>query len=170
MGYIYLINCNITNKKYYGSTKKSLKHRLQEHESHYRRFKKSKIYYQSSCDILQNNNYNISLMEDCGDIDKKQLKDRERYYIENNECVNIKTPNKTYKEWRDDNTDYNSIHYKKNKEYYDNKNKEWYEKNKSSKQEYNKELDKYKNTWCGNYKTNTNNNLLRIDINIFNTS
>ncbi len=152
MGYIYKIVCNKTKKEYYGSTKNSIHQRLQEHESHYRRFLTGKTYYLSSIDILKNNDYKISLVENC---ENNNLKIRERYYIDNFNCVNIKTPTKTQKEWREDNKEKIKKYQELNQYKYRDK------QNKSHKN-----LNQYRKSWGGDMRS-LECNLLKIDLNLF---
>ena len=94
------------------------------------------------------------------------MKARERFYIENNDCVNKNIPNRTQKEWREDNKEkikehkkeyyqdnkdrikeqqkeYHRVnrdklkeHYQDNKEKINKQRKEWYQDNKEKKKEY----------------------------------
>ena len=153
MRYIYKIYCETTKKTYYGSTKHELRQRLWEHEYHYREYKKGKLYYQSSCDILENNNYKISIVEEvCEDVN---LKDRERYYIENFECVNIKTPNKTHKEYKEDNKE-------KIKKYHKLNQHKYYKKQNIT----HKNLNQYRKSWGGDFRS-MECNLLKISTDLF---
>ena len=79
-------------KVYYGSTIKTLKKRLAGHRS---------IHNDCETRQLNKDNMTIELLEEVED--KEQRLWRERYYIENNECVNKQTPiisNEEYKELR----------------------------------------------------------------------
>jgi len=178
-GKIYKIVCNITDDVYIGSTIQTLKRRLKKHMA-------------MDCiskEIIKNGNYKIELIEDYPCNNKRELELREQYYIDNNKCINIKnayTDRKEYnKEYRIKNKnkikeydkEYNIKNKDKKKEYYiKNKNnikeykkeydKEFYIKNKNKVKVYHKELYYYKYSWGGNKRSN--NNLLEIDINIFN--
>jgi hypothetical protein len=55
--------------------------------------------------ILENNDYSIVLLEDYPCETKDQLLARERYYIENNICVNKIITTRTPKEYREKNKD-----------------------------------------------------------------
>jgi hypothetical protein len=125
---IYKMTCE-TGKTYYGSTKQTLKKRLQMHN------------YIKKCSCKDFINPKIELLETC---EKEQQKQRESYYIRNFECVNIRIEDRTFKEWR---KDYKKIHnenqkkwYEKNREKKLKQKKEYYEKNKK------KELEKKKET------------------------
>jgi len=91
-GKIYQIVDNTNNNKYIGSTCKTLKYRLSKHECDYKRFLKGIFNNVTSFDIIKNNNYKIELLEDCNIKTKQELLERERFYIENNECVNKLIP------------------------------------------------------------------------------
>jgi hypothetical protein len=62
-----------------------------------------------------------------------ELQARERYYIENNECVNKIIPNQTKKEWNEKNQEkikeYNQEYQEKNQEKVKEYKKKYYEKN-----------------------------------------
>ncbi|VVU95723.1 GIY-YIG catalytic domain [seawater metagenome] len=147
-GYIYSLTCNNPNLIYYGSTTKSLNERLSQHKCD---FKINKCV--SSKILFEWGDVKINMIEEIEFQDKKELLDRESYYIRNLECVNKKIPNRTQKEWYIDNKKrmvlQNKEYYEKNKEkikeyYYDNKDKlkenrkEYRLKNKNHTQIYNK--------------------------------
>tara|TARA_R110001592_G_scaffold6836_7_gene37449 strand:- start:258 stop:656 length:399 start_codon:yes stop_codon:yes gene_type:complete len=122
---IYCINdCNGIN--YVGSTKEELNVRLNHHRSD-----KKKEYRHCSSEKLDLYNCEIKLLEQCEDCDRK---DRERFYIEIIDCVNVR-----------------KLNIIQDNQYYRNYLKKW---------------RSYKNTWGGDARSN--NNLLKIDLNIFN--
>lgn len=75
---------------YYGSTIRDLNTRLIEHRC------KSKKNFCITSKLLTNPT--IELLENYPCNNKIELLERERWYIENNECVNRKVPNKQRKE------------------------------------------------------------------------
>jgi pyruvate/2-oxoglutarate dehydrogenase complex dihydrolipoamide dehydrogenase (E3) component len=87
---------------------------------------------------------------------------RERYWVENTECINRIIPGRTRKEHYENNRD---IILNKKKEHYENnkeKIKQYYENNKDKTKEY----KKYINSMGGDPRYN--NNLLKIYVNLFN--
>ena len=84
---------------YYGSTEKSLSERLDSHISNYKRYKIGNYHFVTSYLVFDADNYDIMMVErvEFGYI--KELRDRERFYIENNICVNQCIPNRTQQEW-----------------------------------------------------------------------
>ena len=84
-GKIYKIVCKTTGLAYIGSTTKELSFRLAQHK------RKST----SSSRVLENNNFEIILLEEFPCNGLHELLTRERYYIENNACVNIGKPIRT---------------------------------------------------------------------------
>ena len=118
---IYKLVNTTTNEIYIGSTTRDLKTRLREHKSLYTsgKTKKEKSY------LLFNENHEviIELLEDVNCKDKKELTIRERYYIENYECVNINIPTRTKKEHYED-TKQNLEYYHKNREQINKKRSE----------------------------------------------
>lgn len=103
---IYKIVDNTTGKMYIGSTcEPTLAHRLAKHRRSYNRYLKGGCNLTTSFEILKNNNYSIFLLEEYPCETKDQLLARERFFIENNECVNKVIPTRTIKEWEEANKD-----------------------------------------------------------------
>jgi hypothetical protein len=99
-GKIYRIVCNQTGLQYIGSTTIKLSARISQHK----KLLKSNISGASKL-VLENDDYNIILIEDYPCERKEQLLARERYHIENSHCVNKKIPLRTQKEWYMENKD-----------------------------------------------------------------
>ena len=152
-GKIYKIVDNTNGNIYVGSTtQKYLYDRLSKHKNSYKRFLEGKgKYCCTSCEIIKNNNYDIILLELVNSNSKDELKSRERFFIDTLDCVNKVLPGRTNKEWKDDNKE---------------KIKEWIDDNKEKIKEYQKELRIYLLSWGGDIRYN-NNNLLKIDVNLF---
>jgi hypothetical protein len=134
-GKIYKIVCRKTGKQYIGSTTEpTLARRLAGHVSNLKRWKKGKFNFVSSFTILEENDYYIELVELVPCSSRDELKVRERFHIQNNECVNKAIPLRTEKEWKEENREQINEkakeYYEKNKEQIAEKNKEYYEKNK----------------------------------------
>jgi len=133
-GKIYKLYSKQQNITYIGSTAMYyLSQRLVTHKSSHKRYlnNKSKSSYTTSFKILECEDYKIELLENYPCANKKQLKDRERYYIENNECVNKCIPNRTHAE-------YNKKWYQDNKERILEQTKEYNKANVEHKKEYDK--------------------------------
>jgi len=152
IGKVYKIIDNTNNDVYYGSTTLDLNDRLNKHKYSYNSYlKNNNIGKCTSINIIRNNDYKIELVELIDNID--DLKKRERYYIENNECINKYIPSRTNseraKDWYEKNKelcinrskdyrDNNKEHIKeitkdyreKNKDYFKQYKKEWFEKNR----------------------------------------
>jgi len=117
-GKIYKI-VDLTNENiYYGSTIKALRVRLASHTYSYRQFLEGKTKTKlSSYIVLENNNYEIELVENYPCNSLAELHSREKYYIDNYPNIN---KNKV------------GLEYKINHKEYDKKyNKQYYETNKS---------------------------------------
>ena len=101
-GKIYKIVDNTSDKIYIGSTcEPTLARRLEGHVSHHKSYLRgASKQYTTSYQILENNDYEIILIESYPCKSKDQLHARERYHIENNECVNQVIPTQTDKEYR----------------------------------------------------------------------
>ena len=134
-GYIYKIVDNTNGNIYYGSTIQNVSARLAKHRQDYKNFlNKKKINKCSSSIILENNNYSYYTIEEVNFDNKWELRNRERWYIENNNCVNKCIPNRTAKEYREENSEKIKASYKN-----------WKEDNKEHLKEYLKEYDKNRN-------------------------
>jgi len=142
-GKIYRIVCNTTGLQYYGSTiENKLCTRLAHHKAEYKRnVNKKTNHYVSSFKILENNNYEMILVENFVCNSKDELHQRERFYIENNECVNKQIPIRTKEEhkeyfdkWCEENKDLTKEtkkeYYEQNKDEILVRQKEYYEQNK----------------------------------------
>jgi hypothetical protein len=137
-GKIYKIVDNTNGNVYIGSTcEPTLARRLAGHRGAYNSYLNGgRVDKTSSFNILENNNCSIVLLEDYPCERKDQLLARERFYIENNQCVNKVIPTRTIKEYYQDNKDklidYQKEYYEQNKD----KLKEYYEQNKDKIKEY----------------------------------
>ena len=132
---IYKIVCNKTGKVYIGSTtKKYLSDRLAGHRRDYEAYLLKEKGFITSFYILENNDYEIVLIENFPCQDKNEKNARERNYIENIECVNKQHPGRSKAEWYEINKvkclekmkDYreaNSVKIKEYKQVYFQKNK-----------------------------------------------
>ena len=114
---IYKIIDNTNGNCYIGSTTQSLNKRLSEHKTKCNYVKKCTSYQ-----IINNGYYHIELIEDIGIVDRQERDAKERYYIENTECVNKYIPGRSQKEY-DRNRPNKKERLEKNKEHY-NANKQ----------------------------------------------
>tara|TARA_R110000782_G_scaffold145179_1_gene237950 strand:- start:11 stop:592 length:582 start_codon:yes stop_codon:yes gene_type:complete len=124
---IYKIVCNETGETYYGSTTVLLSQRIGKH----------RLY--NSCSsrcIIERGNYDYSLIEEFPCESKEQLHKRERWYIENNDCVNVRVEGRTQKEYQNANKE--KIQERKKQYYQANKEKiqEYYQANKEQTKQY----------------------------------
>lgn len=132
---------------YYGSTCDELYKRLYSHKQKSNKCKSKQLF--DSGDKVE-----IILVEKFSCNDKMELHQRERYYIENNECINKSIPTRTNEEyrednkdkikeynndWRNDNKDYAKKYYENNKDIIKEQRKEYYECNKDLIKNINKE-------------------------------
>jgi hypothetical protein len=133
-GKIYKIVDNTNDNIYIGSTCKLLCRRLAQHRYQYKKYLEEKKKYLTSFEILKNNDYDIVLLEVFPCKSKEELNKRERYYIENNICVNKYIPLRTQKEYylenRDDILLKQNVAYTLNKKNILKKQKDYYLKNK----------------------------------------
>ena len=136
---IYKITCNITGLTYYGSTVNPISKRISQHRN---KFKAGNTQC-SSRQVLVGGDYDYSLVEEFSCENKDQLHKRERFYIENNDCVNKQIPGRTLREYNEQNKDKISANSKKyheqNKDKISAQRKEHYEQNKDKILAHNKE-------------------------------
>ena len=92
-GKIYKLTCE--GLTYYGSSCNTLTKRLNSHKCKSNNAM-SKLLFEKGSTV------HIALVEDFPCDRKEQLNARERYYIENNECVNKIIPGRTPKEYKED--------------------------------------------------------------------
>jgi len=139
-GKIYKIVCNTTGLTYYGSTiEPTLARRLAKHNGDYKKWKQSNgIRKAYSWKILENNNYEIVLVELYPCNSKDELHKRERFYIENNECVNKVIPTRSKQEYYEENKKkLNARH----REYCEEHKQELKEKRKKYCEEHREEIN-----------------------------
>jgi hypothetical protein len=89
LGKIYKIECNVTGLVYVGSTcEPTLARRLANHVGNYKSWLNGAKKYMSSYKVLENDDYDIILLEKYPCENKDELHARERYHTNNMECVN----------------------------------------------------------------------------------
>ena len=129
-GKIYKLICSETNRVYIGSTVNKLKYRKSQHKQS-----------NNTCCSKDFINPKIILLENFPCNNKLDLHSKERYYVENTDCVNINIPGRTDKEYQE----YCKEYREKNKEELYKKRKEYHEKNKDKiKERRSKECKKYR--------------------------
>ena len=145
---IYKIIDNTNGNIYIGSTTQKLSQRLGEHTRQYKKYCIGKFHYLSSFDIIKNMSYEIILIEEVNCSNKEQLLKIEREHIEANECINIRIPSRSQKEYIEYQKEYNYVNRDKIKDHYEanrDKIKEHYEANRDEiieKQKKYNELNK----------------------------
>lgn len=87
---IYKITCLTTNKVYYGSTSNTLAQRKAKHIWTFKNKKDGSD--KSAFTVLENDNFEMSLVEEYPCSSLEELKFRERWWIQNNDCVNKLLP------------------------------------------------------------------------------
>lgn len=155
-GKIYKLVDNTTDEVYIGSTTQPLYKRKGGHEGQYKYYLKGKTNYVTSFKIVKNGDYRIVLIENYPCLDKSQLHEKERHWIQSIECVNKVIPNRTDKEYREENKgkikEYKKQYYENNKEsikqnvaHFRNNNKEVIKQRNKQFREANKESIKQSN-------------------------
>ena len=126
---IYKIYDNTNSNVYYGSTYNLLRVRMQGHRTTAKTNRGCE-----SKQIILNGNYSYSMVEPYPCNSKQELRTRERYWIENYDCVNKRVPGRTKKEWiqlnKENIKEYKAVYYTDNKEELSKKKVEYNSKNK----------------------------------------
>ena len=142
-GKIYKLVSNYFDKCYIGSTCQLLSSRLYQHKESYKRYLCEKFKFMTSFILFEFDNVQIVLIENYPCKNKEELHARERYWIENLECVNKVIPTRNKKEHYQDNKEEISQkqkdYYEENKEKILQKNKDYYEENKEKILQKNKD-------------------------------
>ena len=141
LGKVYKIVCNTTGLVYIGSTcEPTLARRLMKHRSNYKDYLNGSKNNITSFKILENNNYEIILIENCPCETKDELHKQERIHIESNVCVNKHIPCRTRNEYCED----NKIEISKKMKIYKDNNKEDFKEKRKIRDNKNKEANKQK--------------------------
>lgn len=113
---------------YYGSTTTTLDRRMNCHKIDYKNWQTDGILKCTSIYLFNKygvNNCSIILLKEVEVETKKQLKDMEAIYIISNNCINKYIPNRTAKQWYQDNIEKvrekHRQHYNNKKDYYTEK-------------------------------------------------
>jgi hypothetical protein len=139
LGKIYKLINHSNDDIYIGSTcEPTLARRLTKHVCGHRYWKKTNLKYMTSFDIIETGTYEIILIEAFPCNSKDELHSREKFYIQNNNCINKSMLSVSRKQYMED---YNKSMYIKNKEIIKEKSKEYYEKNREKIIEQKKEYD-----------------------------
>ncbi len=102
-GQIYKLISKNSNDVYIGSTTQTLNARYNEHTSDYRKYQKDKGYYMTSYNVLDKGDCEMVLLEKYPTENRKDLHEREKFWIKSLKCVNKYIPGRTAKEYRQDN-------------------------------------------------------------------
>ena len=157
LGTIYRIVCNTTGLTYYGSTcENTLARRLSKHKALFKLYLNGNFSYITSFELLKNNNYEIILVESYPCNSKDELHSRERFYIENNECVNKLIPTRQSKEYYETNKEkhakYMKQYYQSNKGHILEHNKQYREANIEAHNQYRKQYRKLNKNKISEYR------------------
>jgi hypothetical protein len=129
-GKIYRIVSTVSTKQYIGSTIQKLNARMRQHKSFYNtNSKETESFELFHCDGVDN--CRIELIEEYPCSCKKELEERERYWIEKEDCINKIIPTRTDKEY-----------YQANREQIIERVKQYYIDNIDTKKQY------YKNRYA----------------------
>jgi hypothetical protein len=129
-GKIYKMVNDELGLTYYGSTCGELRSRLCAHKTQAktRNITSKLLFDQGVCKIF--------LVEEYPTENKMLLLQRERFYIENNECVNKFLPGRTQKEWYVDNKKQRQAYLLKNSDKIKERMKEYRNNNRDKMQQY----------------------------------
>jgi hypothetical protein len=144
-GRIYKIIDLETNECYIGSTTLALSQRLAQHVSTYKRWSNGKGGYMTSFKIIEQDDYDIVLIEKFPCNNKEELHSRESHHTQTIQCVNKNKNQGLYNALGK--IDYSKQYYINNKEHIQEQKKQYREQTKEhiierSKQYYIKNKDK----------------------------
>jgi len=150
VGFIYKLVDNTSGNQYYGSTTQRVAQRVTGHRWNLKMHDEKRC---TSYNILKNGDWRYETVEKFTYNDKFELRNREQYYIENNECVNkqraYNSPEyniqraKEYREaHKEESRQYKREYGEAHKEETNQYKKEWYEKQKERILESRKEAYK----------------------------
>jgi group I intron endonuclease len=91
MTLIYKILDNTNGDIYVGSTSQKINNRMKNHRADAKRNN-----HCSSKKIINNNDYEVIIIEEC---DEENRKEREQYWIDNSDCINIRNATFNKKEF-----------------------------------------------------------------------
>ena len=134
-GYIYKIYTLDNKMEYYASTTQRVCKRMADHKYLHKKWKDGESGFSPSYPIIDTNDYKYMTMEVMDFDERFELKNRERWYIENNECVN-KIPFSASR------VEYHKKYYKEHKTEMLEKQKQYYKEQKTERKIYAKEYIK----------------------------
>jgi hypothetical protein len=156
-GKIYKIVNTEGTLTYIGSTCQSLAQRKAKHHESYKYWKNGITNYVTAFKLFDDDEEGcqIVLLEAFPCNNRNELEKRERYYIENNNCVNKIRPTRTKQEWIEENKEKHQQYQKQYREDNKDKNREY---QKQYRADNNVEIQQFKNDKhkceCGgNYTT-----------------
>jgi hypothetical protein len=155
---IYKLVNNSSDDCYYGSTCNELHKRKSQHKNNYKEWKKGNYHFVTSFPLFEDDedDVEIILVEELSCENSEQLHARERFWVENNPCINKCIPNRTLKEYYQDNKnrllDNSKKYYQNNKNYIKEYSKEYRQNNKNKIQQYQKEYRQYNKNKSQQYK------------------
>ena len=158
IGYIYKIFCKTDNELvYYGSTTQNrVCNRISGHNRSYKSWKLGKSSFVTSFSVIDTGDWDYMTVEKVMHDEPFELRNRERYWIKNNECVNKCIPNNTPKEsdkkYREQNKEKIAEYKKQNKEKIAENKKDYYEENKEKIAEKTKDYRKQNKEKIAEYK------------------
>ena len=133
-GKIYKLVCCETTAVYYGATTQTLEVRMNNHGRTYKKFQVNGGTSHVFFDIVKYSSCKIVLVEYYPCERKEELNARAGWYIRNNPCINTRLPDRTLKEYYQENREHiiaQSKEYRlKNPELHSTKRKEYYQKNR----------------------------------------
>jgi hypothetical protein len=153
-GKIYVIKSKYTPECYIGSTFNTLYKRFSSHKSTYKKFiKTGKNTMATVNKILKHSDAWIELIENYPCNTKRELLDREGYFIRKIPCVNVQIQGRNKKQWDEDNKEHR-------KEY----TKKYMRENKEVLKERKTKWDNSENgkKWKDNYKATRSSRNIKV--------
>ena len=147
----YIIVCNVSGLTYYDSTcEPTLARRLHQHKLAFQNHKCKPLCL--SHKVLENDSYGIFLVENFPCNNKDELRTRERFYVENMDCVNKCMPIR----FEGEQSIWFKEYYENNKQKLLDNHKTYYSEHKSEISEYQKQYRQQNKEKSNEYKKHYN--------------
>ena len=155
-GKIYKVVDHAYEKMYIGSTIQTLSNRMSEHRGHYKNWKDGLRHKLSLFDIFDEygtDNCRIELLEAFPCKNKDELRQREGFHIQHNQCANKVVAGRSKKQWEEDNKERISV---KQKEKYEANKEQYLSRNKNYRQTHAEEIRQQSMKYRNENKENIN--------------
>lgn len=124
-GYVYMIRCKTTEEVYVGSCRN-----YEQRKISHKYYKNDKKWVISSCEIINRNNYEFTMLCEKDEIDDLELRKLEQRYIDEQNCINRQRAYISPETKQKEKTEYNTKYHLENKEKITVQRRNFYQENK----------------------------------------